>query len=169
MPNPVFNYPSGQDSVIQVNSQDYASCNTDSYSEKLSDGHTVIKLNQSGPHYFISGYKNNCLKNEKVLVIVLADRSNRNSSTNQTTTASPSPSTSRLSPESSLFPSPPVGTVGTPAPTQQEAPPPTPGTVTTNPTPAPVSEPPPPNAASSIFVSFACSVGAFMASVLVLS
>ncbi|XP_057450497.1 early nodulin-like protein 9 [Lotus japonicus] len=180
----VFNYPSGQDSVIQVNSQDFASCNSGTNSDKFSDGHTVIKLSQSGPHYFISGNKDNCLKNEKIVVIVLADRTNKNSNTNQTSTASspsPSPSVSRESSppvpapvQPGVLPSPPpAGTIETPPPSQQGAatsPPPAPATVVTNyPTPAPVSEPPPPNAASSILVSFAGSMGAFMASVLVLS
>lgn len=141
--NAVFNYQSGQDSVLYVKSEDYASCNTGSPYEKFSDGHTVYKLNQSGPHFFISGNKDHCLKNEKVTVIVMADRSNRNSSnTNQTTTAPPP------SPQSSP-PSPPPET---------------------NETPSPASEPPPhPNGAASLFVSFAGSVGTFMASVLILS
>nr|KYP55316.1 Early nodulin-like protein 3 [Cajanus cajan] len=146
----VFNYQSGQDSVLYVKSEDYASCNTGSPYAKYSDGHSVIKLNQSGPHFFISGNKDNCLKNEKLTVIVLADRSKN---TNQTTNASPP------SPQSPSSPS--------PAPTGQEGQSPPPDT---NQTPSPVSEPPPhPNAAASAFVSFAASVGAFMASVLVFS
>jgi hypothetical protein len=192
----VFNYQSGQDSIIQVNSQqDYENCNTDAASSaKASDGHTVIKLNKSGPHYFISGNKNNCLKNEKLFVIVLADRTNKNSNTNQTTThpspspsVSISPSPSPLSSHSSdalapiLPPSqlegsspPPVQQVGlTPPPVQQVGSSPPLGTDVTNPitpTPAPVTQPPPPpppNTASSILVSFGCSVGALMVSVLV--
>ncbi|AES66907.1 putative cupredoxin [Medicago truncatula] len=200
----VFNYQSGQDSVIQVTSQqDYENCNTDASSEKSSDGHTVIKLIKSGPHYFISGNKNNCLQNEKLLVIVLADRTNKNS--NQTTSPpSPSPSVapspSPLSSHSSdaLTPIPPPsplngsstppspvldgsspppspldGSTLTPPPVQQvgSSPPPL-GTDVTNPitpTQSPVSEPPPPNAASSILVSFGCSVGALMVSLLVFS
>lgn len=146
----VFNYQSGQDSVLYVKSEDYASCNTNSPYAKYSDGHTVIKLNQSGPHFFISGNKDNCNKNEKLTVIVLADR---NKNTNQTTTASPP------SPQTSSSPSAaPTGQDQGQSPTSD-----------TNQTPSPVSEPPPPNAAASAFVSLAGSVGAFMASVLVLS
>ncbi|KAK8464177.1 hypothetical protein PHAVU_011G139300 [Phaseolus vulgaris] len=144
----VFNYQSGQDSVLNVKSEDYASCNTDSPYAKFSDGHTVFKLNQSGPHFFISGSKDNCLKNEKLTVIVLAERSKN---TNQTTNASPP------SPQSSS---------SSPSPTGQEGQSPT---SDTNQTPSPVSEPPPPSAAASAFVSLAASAGAFMASVLVLS
>lgn len=193
----MFNYQSGQDSVIQVTSQqDYENCNTDASSyEKSSDGHTVIKLNKSGAHFFISGNKNNCLKNEKLLVIVLADRTNKNS--NQTTSPpSPSPSVSvapspsPLSSHSSdaLAPTPPSPLDGSspppspldgstpppPSPLDGSSPPPL-GTDVTNvtnpvtPTQAPVAEPPPPNAASSILVSFGCSVGALMVSLLVFS
>ncbi|XP_068312126.1 early nodulin-like protein 9 [Pyrus communis] len=132
----VFNYSPGQDSVLRVTQDDYNNCNTDSPSaEKYSDGHTAFKFNQSGPFYFISGNKDNCLKNEKVLVIVLADRSNRNATP-------PSPSNS-----TDMTPS--------PAPSGEASPPPT---------PAPETSPPPPNAASSIFMSFVGSVGAFAAS-----
>lgn len=173
MPIAVFNYPSGQDSVIQVSSQDYASCNTDAYSQKFSDGHTVINLNQSGPHFFISGNKNSCLKNEKLVVIVLADRNNKN--TNQTSPPSPSspaPSPSLLTQSLAPLPAPSQQQVPPPpspvaAPPQQEAPSP----ATSNPTPAPVSDQPSPphNDASSILFNFAGSVGAFIASVLVFS
>ncbi|CAL0333818.1 unnamed protein product [Lupinus luteus] len=145
----VFNYQSGQDSVLYVKSEDYDNCNTDSPYAKFSDGHTIIKLNHSGPHFFISGNKDNCLKNEKVTVIVLADRNNHNSSntTNQTSNASP--------------PSP------TPNNQEGQSPPPS-GTVESNPSPAPVYEPPPPNDAASIFINYAASIGTFMASLLLL-
>ncbi|KAI4322810.1 hypothetical protein L6164_022469 [Bauhinia variegata] len=141
----VFNYQSSQDSVLQVKSEDYANCNTHSPIAKFTDGHTVFKFNASGPHFFISGSKDKCLKNEKVVVIVLADRGNHNQ----------------------------TSTTPTPAPSGQDGPsppsPPPAGTVQINPTPAPVSEPPPPNAASSVLLNFAGSVGAFMASSLILS
>nr|ACU24257.1 unknown [Glycine max] len=150
----VFNYQSGQDSVLYVKSEDYVSCNTNSPYAKYSDGHTVIKLNQLGPHFFISGNKDNCNKNEKLTVIVLADR---NKNTNQTTTTNASPPSPQ---SSSSSPSPaPTGQYQGQSPTSD-----------TNQTPSPISEPPPPpNAAASAFVSLAGSVGAFMASVLVLS
>ncbi|KAI4333821.1 hypothetical protein L6164_018582 [Bauhinia variegata] len=160
----VFNYQSGQDSVLQVKSEDYANCNTDAPIAKFTDGHTVFKFNASGPHFFISGNKDNCLKNEKVVVIVLADRSNRSSNSNQTSTApSPSPSESTSAPTPS-----PSGQEAPSPPASSPASPPA-GTAESNPTPAPVTEPPPPNAASSILLGFAGSVGAFMASSLILT
>ena len=149
----VFNYQPGQDSVLYVKSEDYASCNTGSPYAKFSDGHTVFKLNHSGPYFFISGNKDNCLKNEKLTVIVLAERGNPNP-----------PKTNQTSPPAS----PPSPSAPSPAPTGQEGQSPPPG-AETNPTPAPASEPPPPNGAASIFVNFAGSVGAFMASALILS
>lgn len=139
----VFNYQSGQDSVLQVKSEDYANCNTNSPIAKYSEGHTVIKFSKSGAHYFISGKKENCEKNEKVIVIVLADRSGQSNTNNTTTTSSP-PSTS---------------------PTGQQTPP-----ATSTPTPSPASDNTPNNnnshnnnAASPISLSFAGPIGAFLA------
>ncbi|XP_031745854.1 early nodulin-like protein 3 [Cucumis sativus] len=93
----VFNYDGGQDSVLQVTQDDYTNCNIQSPIKQYSGGHSVFQFDKSGPYYFISGNKDNCLRNEKLVVIVLADRSNSNS--NQTTTSpisapSPSPSPS---------------------------------------------------------------------------
>ncbi|CAN6557937.1 unnamed protein product [Malus baccata var. baccata] len=143
----VFHYPPGQDSVLLVTQDDYTNCNTDSpTAKKYTDGHTVFKFNQSGPFYFISGNKDKCQKNEKVVVIVLAERS-RNAKP-------PSSSNSK-----DMIPS--------PAPSDEASPPPPPsGTTEINPTPAPEGEtpPPPPNVASSVFMSFIGSVGAFAAS-----
>ncbi|XP_022941574.1 early nodulin-like protein 3 [Cucurbita moschata] len=76
----VFNYQSGQDSVLLVNQDDYNNCHTESPIKHFSDGHTIIKFEKSGPHYFISGIKDNCLKNEKLVVVVLADRTKQYSS-----------------------------------------------------------------------------------------
>lgn len=149
----VFTYPSGQDSVLQVSQEDYNNCNTDHPQHKLDDGRSVFTFKQSGPHYFISGNKDNCLKNEKVVVIVLADRSN-----NQTNAASPAP--------------PPSGAARTnpsPAPEGQAPPSPPTGTVEINPTPAPVSDQPPnPNGATFAYMSFLGCIGAFATSSLVL-
>jgi hypothetical protein len=154
----VFNYQSGKDSVLYVKSEDYASCNTDSPNAKFSDGHTVFKLNQSGPHFFISGNKDNCLKNEKVTIIVLSNRGNSN--TNQTSNASPP------SPQSSSSSSSPPS----PAPSKQEGQSPPPDTnQTPSPTTASDRDHPPRNGAASVFVSLAGSIGTFMASVLILS
>ncbi|PON61440.1 Phytocyanin domain containing protein [Parasponia andersonii] len=149
----IFVYPSGQDSVLLVSQEDYNNCNTNNPQKKFDDGHTVYTFNKSGPHYFISGNKDNCHKNEKIVVIVLADRSNRYS--NQTNAASPSPSRSNE-------------TNPSPAPEGQESPTPPTGTVEINPTPSPVSDQPPPSDASHAYMSVLGCIGAFSASALVL-
>ncbi|KZV56422.1 early nodulin-like protein 3 [Dorcoceras hygrometricum] len=107
----LFVYAGDQDSVLQVTKDDYTNCNTASPIAKYSDGHTVIKFNQSGPYYFISGVDDNCHKNEKLVVVVLADRSKH---------SPPSPA-----PSSEESPSPPSDeeTNPTAAPSQESSPP----------------------------------------------
>ncbi|XP_030478885.1 early nodulin-like protein 9 [Cannabis sativa] len=148
----VFNYPSGQDSVLLVSQDDYNNCNTDHPIQKMDDGHTVFTFTKSGSHYFISGNKDYCLKNEKVVVTVMADRSSNK------TSASPPPSGS-------------ADTNPSPAPEAQQSPsPPAPSEI--NPTPAPASDhtPPPPNSASSLaHITFLGYFGAFAASSLILA
>ncbi|XP_022150999.1 early nodulin-like protein 3 [Momordica charantia] len=76
----VFNYQAGQDSVLLVKQDDYKNCNTEAPIKHFSDGHTIFKFEKSGPYYFISGNKDNCLKNQKLVVVVLADRTKQYSS-----------------------------------------------------------------------------------------
>lgn len=71
----MFNYSSGQDSVLEVTKDAYENCRTESPLRKFTDGLTVFTFNRSGPFFFISGNKDNCLKFEKLIVVVLADRS----------------------------------------------------------------------------------------------
>ncbi|KAF2314226.1 hypothetical protein GH714_024275 [Hevea brasiliensis] len=136
----LFVYKPDQDSVLQVTKEDYDNCTTTAALATFNDGHTVFTFNRSGPFYFISGNKENCLKSEKMVVIVLADRSNHSSNTNVTSAAS------------------------SPAPAGEEAPPT--GTVEINPTPSPTGQPP--SAASSTLISFTGCIGAFFASSLIL-
>ncbi|KAI3702961.1 hypothetical protein L6452_28715 [Arctium lappa] len=146
----VFNYEANKDSVVQVSETDYKNCSTASPIAKYSDGHTAIKLTQSGPHFFISGIVDHCKNNEKVMIIVMADRSNRSS---DAPSAAPSP-------PPSAAPSPP------PASEEYPSPPPAPSTPDTDLTPAPAPSdehppPPTPNGASLTVTNFLCSVGAF--------
>ncbi|XP_022717937.1 early nodulin-like protein 3 [Durio zibethinus] len=150
----VFIYTPNEDSVLRVTFEAYKHCSVESPLANYTDGHTVFPFNNSGPYYFISGNQENCPKNEKLEVVVLADRSNRSSSTNVTNPPSPPPSSS-----TEIVPS--------PAPSAES--PPT-RTVEINPTPAPSEEyNPPKNAASSVFTSVTGSIGAFVASTLVLA
>ncbi|XP_052207301.1 mavicyanin-like [Diospyros lotus] len=71
----VFDYSAHKDSVLQVIKDDYTNCNTEAPLNKHTDGHTVFPFSQSGAYYFISGVRQNCLHNEKMVVVVMADRS----------------------------------------------------------------------------------------------
>ncbi|KAJ8747502.1 hypothetical protein K2173_009239 [Erythroxylum novogranatense] len=118
----LFVYNPDQDSVLQVKKEDYENCTTTSPLTKYTDGHTVFSLDRSGPYYFISGNKDNCLKNEKIVVVVLADRSNHSSPTNKQANSPPPPSPNVTAP--TLAPASPPGgiieVVPSPAPTVNE-------------------------------------------------
>ncbi|MCE3050920.1 hypothetical protein HAX54_048517 [Datura stramonium] len=128
----VFIYPADKDSVLLVIKEDYANCSITTPIEKYNDGHSVFKFNHSGPFYFISGVHENCVKNEKILVVVMADRSNN---TQTLTTPSPSPSIVEVPP--------------TPTPSSEEAPPPPTGSIEINPASTPSQESSPPKNGAS--------------------
>ncbi|CAN4104060.1 unnamed protein product [Withania somnifera] len=152
-----FNYSADKDSVLLVDKADYDNCNTASPTKKYSDGHSVFKFSHSGPYYFISGVHDNCVKNQKLHVVVMADRS---SSNNNKIGASPPPSPSVDEVPPAL------------APSGEEAPSPPTGSAEINPTPAPSQESSPPsppkNGASSIIMSFVGSTAAFVGSSILL-
>ncbi|KAG1368256.1 early nodulin-like protein 3 [Cocos nucifera] len=95
----LFVYLPDQDSVVLVDANAYNSCDTSSFIDRFTDGNTVFTFTRSGPFYFISGKKENCQKNEKLVVVVMASRSNGTSPP-----SSPSP-------VSSAPPAPPSGVV----------------------------------------------------------
>ncbi|XP_006366038.1 early nodulin-like protein 3 [Solanum tuberosum] len=150
-----FHYSADKDSVLLVNKADFDNCNTASPIEKYSDGHSVVKFNHSGPYYFISGVHDNCVKNEKLYLVVMADRSHHNQTASS---PPPSPSVDEVPPS--------------PAPSGEEAPSPPSDSGETNPTPAPSQESSPPsppkNGASSIVMSFIGSAAAFVGSSILL-
>ncbi|KAK2984813.1 hypothetical protein RJ640_004638 [Escallonia rubra] len=135
-----FVYPADKDSVLLVTPEDYANCGTKRPIEKFTDGHTQFKFNHSGPHYFISGVKEHCEKNEKLVVVVLAYRSNHGNSTDTYANSPPSP-----------------------APASEESPPPP------APTEAPTAGTPHPSGAASITMSLVSVAGAFAGSSLLLA
>ncbi|KAL5071516.1 hypothetical protein RYX36_022403 [Vicia faba] len=71
----IFNYEAGKDSVLQVSKEDYVSCNTSHPIKKYNDGKTKVRFDHSGPYYYISGEKGHCEKGEKVIVLVVSQRS----------------------------------------------------------------------------------------------
>ncbi|KAL6616196.1 hypothetical protein ACP70R_038466 [Stipagrostis hirtigluma subsp. patula] len=70
-----FTYQAGNDSVLLVDKRAYDACDTSSPIDTFSDGSTVFTFTRSGPYYFISGNKDNCNRNEKLIVVVMAERS----------------------------------------------------------------------------------------------
>ena len=70
----VWNYDPSQDSLLQVSKKDYDSCNTSSPIAVYKDGNTKVKLDRSGPFYFISGTQGNCEKGLKLVTVVLSGR-----------------------------------------------------------------------------------------------
>ncbi|KAG2299273.1 hypothetical protein Bca4012_010844 [Brassica carinata] len=69
-----FKYAKGSDSVQQVMKADYEGCNIRNPLEKYDNGESEVKLNRSGPFFFISGNQDHCLKGQKLIVVVLAVR-----------------------------------------------------------------------------------------------
>ncbi|XP_027170675.1 early nodulin-like protein 1 [Coffea eugenioides] len=161
-----FVYPGDKDSVLYVTKEDYNNCSTDRPLQKFTDGHTVFNLNHSGPYYFISGVKDNCLKNEKIIVVVMADRSKVvPAPSNETVAASPPSNETTTSPP----PSPSAEVSPSPAPATGESSPPPSGPEETNPTPAPSEQSSPPKSgASSILFGLIGSLGALSGSSLLL-
>ncbi|CAK7353952.1 unnamed protein product [Dovyalis caffra] len=70
----VWKYDGQKDSVLQVTKEAYDSCNTTSPIEEYKDGNTKVKLDRSGPFYFISGAEGHCEKGQKFVVVVLSQK-----------------------------------------------------------------------------------------------
>ncbi|KAF8049917.1 hypothetical protein N665_2089s0002 [Sinapis alba] len=65
-----FDYDIKKDSVLNVTKENYEKCITEKPSEKYTEKPTIVKLDASGPHYYISGTPGNCDKGEKMIVVV---------------------------------------------------------------------------------------------------
>ncbi|KAG6625617.1 early nodulin-like protein 1 [Carya illinoinensis] len=70
----VWNYDPSKDSVLQVSKKDYESCSTSSPIAVYKDGNTKVKLDRSGPFYFINGTEDHCEKGQKLATVVLSVR-----------------------------------------------------------------------------------------------
>ncbi|OVA11130.1 Plastocyanin-like [Macleaya cordata] len=177
----LFVYQPDNDLVMQVNKEDYANCNTATPIATYSDGKTSIVFKDSGPHYFISGIKENCIKNEKMVVVVMANRNSHSSNSNQTSPVSPAPAPSGSNQTNPVSPAPaPSGSIEiVPAPVGMESPSQAPSGSTVSSAPAgqqsPPSAPSSPSSSSSSstsspmkFASFIVSAGAIVGSSLFL-
>lgn len=96
-----FSYQPGNDSVLLVNKKSYDACDVSSPTDTFADGNTVFTFTRSGPFYFISGNKDNCNRNEKLVVVVMAEREANGTAT----VMAPSPSSNPFSPPSPPSPS----------------------------------------------------------------
>ncbi|PWA96355.1 early nodulin-like protein 9 [Artemisia annua] len=68
----VYMYEADKSLMVKVNQEDCIICNTPSSvnATKYNDGYSVVKLNQTGPNYSISGMVEN---NDKISILVMAD------------------------------------------------------------------------------------------------
>ncbi|KAG7637232.1 putative Phytocyanin domain, cupredoxin [Arabidopsis thaliana] len=95
----LFKYDSKMDSVLQVTKENYEKCNTQKPLEEHKDGYTTVKLDVSGPYYFISGAPSgNCAKGEKVTVVVQSPNHPKPGPAAVTPTLPPKPSTTPAAP-----------------------------------------------------------------------
>ncbi|CAN6970243.1 unnamed protein product [Brassica rapa subsp. trilocularis] len=72
--NLVWKYDGEKDSVLQVTKDAYINCNTTNPAASYSNGDTKVKLERSGPFFFISGSKSNCVQGEKLHIVVMSSR-----------------------------------------------------------------------------------------------
>jgi hypothetical protein len=112
----VFTHEKGVHSVLLVTEHDFDTCNTRNPVQQLkaavgSSGSSVLRLDRSGPFFFISSDEDRCQKGQKLYIIVMAVR-------RPTTTPAPAP-------ESAFPPAP--SPVWASAPENAHAPPPTAG------------------------------------------
>ncbi|KAG2316686.1 hypothetical protein Bca4012_067522 [Brassica carinata] len=70
----VWKYDGEKDSVLQVTKDAYINCNTTNPAASYSNGDTKVKLERSGPFFFISGSKSNCVQGEKLHIVVMSSR-----------------------------------------------------------------------------------------------
>ena len=70
----VFKYPRGSDSVLVVTEKAYRTCNTSNPIVYSTNGDSIFRFTVSGPFYFIGGAAENCLKGQKLVIVVMAER-----------------------------------------------------------------------------------------------
>ncbi|XP_075485495.1 early nodulin-like protein 15 isoform X2 [Primulina tabacum] len=73
----VFEYDVSKDSVLLVTKGDYLACNTSSPIKSYRGGNTTVKLERSGPFYFICGEQEYCVNGQKIIVVVISERDSR--------------------------------------------------------------------------------------------
>ncbi|XP_010421357.1 PREDICTED: early nodulin-like protein 3 [Camelina sativa] len=92
----VWKYNGEKDSVLQVTKDAYINCNTTNPAANYSNGDTKVKLERSGPFYFISGSKSNCVEGEKLHIVVMSSRGGHTGGFFTGSAPSPAPSPALL-------------------------------------------------------------------------
>ncbi|KAL1212606.1 Early nodulin-like protein 13 [Cardamine amara subsp. amara] len=92
----VWKYDGEKDSVLQVTKEAYINCNTTNPAANYSNGDTKVKLERSGPFFFISGSKSNCIEGEKLHIVVMSSRGGHTGGFFSGSAPSPAPSTAIL-------------------------------------------------------------------------
>ncbi|MED6181625.1 hypothetical protein PIB30_021049 [Stylosanthes scabra] len=75
----VWKYDGKEDSVLEVDKEDYANCSTSNPMKEYNDGTTKVELDRPGAFYFISGAAGHCQKGQKLVVVVMSPRGGRRS------------------------------------------------------------------------------------------
>ncbi|CAN8284086.1 unnamed protein product [Cochlearia groenlandica] len=119
----VFNFDV-KDWVLEVSKENYVSCNTTKPMEEYKDPKFEVKLNTSGPHYYISG--THCPKGQKITIVVLSQLHKPPTPTTPAPTASTpatptTPTTPRTSPTTPTTPPTSPATPEAPAPAPKKS------------------------------------------------
>ncbi|XP_058114054.1 early nodulin-like protein 15 [Magnolia sinica] len=69
----VWKFDGEKDSVLQVTREGYQSCNVSNPIAAHKGGNVVVKLDRSGPFYFISGAGGHCENGQKLIVVVISE------------------------------------------------------------------------------------------------
>lgn len=92
----MWKYDEEKDSVLQVTKDAYINCNTTNPAANYSNGDTKVKLERSGPYFFISGSKSNCVEGEKLHIVVMSSRGGHTGGFFTGSSPSPAPSPALL-------------------------------------------------------------------------
>ncbi|KAL2937801.1 Early nodulin-like protein 1, partial [Bienertia sinuspersici] len=112
-----FQFKKGNDSVLLVTRENYNQCNTKNPLKSIKEeGESEFKFERSGPHYFISGDEDHCKKGQKLIIVVLAIRHTKS------TSSPPAPAPLISSPSASPTPSAPASDAPGPSPSSADAP-----------------------------------------------
>ncbi|XP_002967653.2 stellacyanin [Selaginella moellendorffii] len=73
----VFNYSKDFHNVLAVSKADFIACSTANPIATFQDGHTIINLDTTGPHFYVCGVPGHCGQGQKLLVVVRKPRVGR--------------------------------------------------------------------------------------------